>query len=236
MLFRRIAIIGLWLIGGSIAKTVKRIDPAVEVKATPTPVDELVQWADLVVISTPIDAVFEIAQRIGAVERTTPLIVIDVASVKTEITALFETLSNEKIEFLSTHPMAGKEVCGFENSTETLFEQAAWVLTPHCNNRMETVDAITKWIKEMGAQPKTLSAEKHDEHAALISHLPTLISDALFAFVSAQDPDALAIAGPGFRSMTRLAQGDARLLKEFKEHNGKNLETLMLQFVEYLRT
>lgn len=235
MLFRRIAIIGLGLIGGSIAKTVKRINPAVEIKATPTPLFELVQWADLAVIATPIDAVFEIAREIAGVDRAAPLIVIDVASVKTEIASLFEMVSNDKIEFLSTHPMAGKEASGYENSTEMLFEQAAWVLTPHRKNKKETIEMISKWIEEMGARPKILNAEKHDEQAALISHFPTLISDALLAFVNAQNPDALAIAGPGFRSMTRLAQGDTRLLKEFKEHNGKNLETLMHQFVEYIK-
>lgn len=241
MHYKKVGIIGLGLIGGSIAKrlkingcdvyTIKSKDTETAkkwVKKAFLKLDDLLQEIDLLVIATPLSQIIPIAKKIKAKR---PLLVIDVGSVKGQIANEFSKLTKGNLEFLATHPMAGSEKRGFKASEPDLFEGAPWIVTPHRKNKT----SIDAWIRSLGASPVTMSAKEHDEKMALISHLPTLISILLLQFVKTQDPKSIDIAGPGFKSMTRLAIGNPELIKDFFKMNIKNIQVVNHKWLKFIK-
>jgi prephenate dehydrogenase len=126
--------------------------------------------------------------------------------------------------------MAGTEKSGFDASEPDLFKGAPWIVVPHKKNKAD----LDAWIRLFGAKPILMNAADHDRKTALISHLPALISKALLDFVQKMDPECLQIAGPGFRSMTRLAKGNPELMKEISSFNKKNLETFWKEWIQFI--
>lgn len=238
-----VSIIGMGLIGGSIGKALKarsketqiasltREDEDLQQAVAEGIIDllfssweELIGWSDLIVLATPLSTLPSLAKTIASqCPKEKKLLVIDVGSVKREIVPLFEMLTEGDLEFLSTHPMAGKERWGFSTSDPTLFQGSCWILSPHAKNRVTTVEKIQQWVAQFGASSLLLSGEKHDEQTALISHLPALLSHLLFRFVKTVDPEALKLAGPGFHSMTRLAKDNLEMQKEIFSLNQEHL-------------
>lgn len=203
-----------------IAKAKKIID-----RVFPT-LDALVREVDLLIIATPLSTIIPIARKIKADH---PLLVIDVGSVKGPTVKEFEKLTKGRVEFLSTHPMAGTEKRGFDAADPDLFKKAAWIIVPHRKNKAK----LAAWIRLFGAKPVVMSADVHDQKMALISHLPALISKALWDFVQKEDPESAQIAGPGFRSMTRLARGNQQLMNEICQFNKKNLKAVWKEWVAF---
>jgi len=239
--FQKVGIIGLGLIGGSIAKalkakgyyvaTVKSKSPDVAKarkvidRVFPT-LNALIQEVDLLVLATPLSTIIPIAREIASDRR---LLVIDVGSVKGEIVREFERLTKGSVEFLSTHPMAGNEKSGFAASDPKLLEDAPWIIVPHAKNKTK----IASWIRMLGAKPLTMEADEHDRKTALVSHLPALISKTLWDFVQAKEPSSVKIAGPGFRSMTRLAHGNQQLMNEIEKANQIQIERLWKEWLDF---
>lgn len=247
MSFQRVGIIGLGLMGGSIAKTIRKKEAAVKIAAYDTQsletardsvdqmfasVEELANWANLVVIATPLTEVLSIAKQLVATGSSCT--VIDISSVKNSVIPALETLSTNRMELVSTHPMAGREISGFEASTPTLFEGAPWIIVPHQHNRAETLEAVAAWIQLIGARPVCLSCEEHDAQVALISHLPLMISQALLGFVQKEDSDAISIAGSGFQSMVRLAKTSETLSSELLEQNREMIALYWKKWMKHL--
>jgi prephenate dehydrogenase len=164
------------------------------------------------------------------------LVVIDVSSVKEEIVHIFAGLTNKSIEFVGTHPMAGKERGGFAHSEPTLFVNKPWIITPHHKNRSETLDAVNELILFCGAIPIVLNADTHDHQVALISHLPALLARSYFSFVSDTAPESLAVAGPGFKSFTRLAHDNSAMHAEIYRSNEKLIQHYLKLWLEHLTT
>ncbi len=225
-----IGIIGLGLMGGSIAKALKD-DVVVDAD-----LKQIVSKADLIILATPISTIVSIAQEIAALAQNKPLLVLDIASVKEEITARFEQLSNEKVEFISSHPMAGSEKSGYENSSETLFVGAPWVIVPHSKNTQRGLDEVEKLILRLGARPFRRQAKEHDEEAALVSHVPYVLSKAYLDFVRERRPDSLELAGPGFKSFTRLAQDNPVLRAEIERYNKDKMELFLKEWLMWMET
>ena len=253
--FSKIGIIGLGLIGGSIAKALQRKKGGVQIASLNRDCpdlqqafdqkivdlvfeswEELIAWSDLIILASPLATLPSLAEEIG---RCCPcdkqLLVIDVGSVKKEIIPLFEKWTNGKIEFLSTHPMAGKEKWGFSHSDADLFHHCSWIVSPHSKNQNATVKQVGALIESLGAHPAILSPDKHDAQVALISHLPALLSRLLLKFVETQDPEALKIAGPGFHSMTRLAKDNPRMQAEIARLNREELTYQFNQWLAFIR-
>jgi prephenate dehydrogenase len=250
-----ISVIGMGLIGGSIVKTWKKKKPHAKIGSLRADfadlqqaskegwVDqlfdswkELMAWSDLIILATPLSTIPDVALEMSRhCPENKPLLIIDIGSVKKEIVPTFEKLTKGNIEFLSTHPMAGKEKWGFANSDPDLFERRPWIVTPHGKNRDETVKQIGAWIKIMGADPIVLSLEEHDSQTALVSHLPALLSRLLAQFVEERDPDALKIAGPCFHSTTRVARDNPQLWAEINALNREKIHdhfAALLKFIE----
>lgn len=251
----QIGIIGLGLIGGSIAKALKKHVPNVVIgslerecgdlqAAVKSGVvdtlfsswEELIGWSQLIILASPLSTLslcaWEIAKRCP--ERKN-LIVIDVGSVKKAVFPCFETWTQGPLEFLSTHPMAGKEKWGFENSDADLFQERCWILSPHSKNKDSTLEMISRLVCALGGQPTAIDPKEHDEQVALISHFPALLSCLLLKFVETKNKESLKLAGPGFQSMTRLSHDNPQMQKEIATFNRDELRKLLKLFLEFIR-
>jgi prephenate dehydrogenase len=130
----------------------------------------------------------------------------DVGSVKGDISAAVASLGLTG-QFIGGHPMAGAESSGYENSSETLLENAYYILTATEDFPAETISIFDEFIQSLGALTMTMTPEKHDFATACISHLPHIIAASLVNFVKDADEDATmkTIAAGGFRDITRIA-------------------------------
>ncbi|MBI5346489.1 MAG: prephenate dehydrogenase/arogenate dehydrogenase family protein [Chlamydiae bacterium] len=217
--FKKILIIGLGLMGGSIEKCLKE-------KGIEVTLDEK-ENVDLAVIATPLSTIIPIAKKIKA-----PL-VIDIGSLKADITKAFEEMTSKNFEFVATHPMAGSEKQGYENSQADLFIGASWVITPHKKNSDKNLKKVEHFIELLGAKPLFMDPKIHDRRVALISQLPFTLSKMLFDFVNEKDPESLSMAGPGFKSMTRLKDDNPKMRKEMTLLNEKAFKEFLKEFYEY---
>lgn len=212
--FHNIGIIGVGLVGGALLEALKD-EHGVKLHPFPFPVDKktfdaLVKKCDLIIIATPLDQIIEIAKRI---QSNHSLVVMDVGSVKTTIAQEFEKLTSHTVDFIPTHPFA-----------TTSFQDRPWAIVPHPKNKKENVEKVQSFLHMMGARTVILTAQEHDEQAALISHIPAIIAREYLQFVKSISPQALKLAGPGFESFTRLAHDNPEMHRQIEEANRDNIE------------
>src|SRR5215472_16469768 len=202
MAFKQITIIGTGLIGGSLALALKAagfsgkivgcdrapvLDRARAMRAidlgTEDPI-EAVAGCDLIVLATPVGGIIDLIERVGPIVPPETLIT-DVGSTKKEILdrarAVFGDMAPQR--FLAGHPMAGKEHSGLENAESKLFLNAAWLLTPYPDQRLEqgNIREFCLLLERIGARPIRLDPAPHDRLCAWISHLPQMVSTAMAA-------------------------------------------------------
>ncbi len=218
---KRIGIVGLGLIGGSIALGVRHRWPGCEIlgadaSAGPRPdglLDTFVSMSeqrdplgglpecDLIVLAVPVGAIIRMAGPTLGVGR----VVTDVGSTKRRIAAAAASHANAR-NFVPGHPMTGAPRGGIENARADLFTGALWFICPD-GAASESVAKVRELIEGLGAEPRETSAEEHDRAVALVSHLPQLLASAMVR--SAGDTNAAQFAGPAFERMTRGAGGGA---------------------------
>lgn len=215
-----VAVLGLGLIGGSVALAARgaeaRVvgfdpDPATRAKALAVgALDEAVEdprralaSADVVVAAAPIAALAQ-SVRIALREAPAGALITDVGSTKR---ALMQELAAEPgvQRFIGGHPLAGSEQNGIEHARADLFHGAAWCLMP--SPASERVARLRKLVESFGARPVEIDPEPHDRLMARISHLPHVVANVLVAGAAGlQAPErALAATGPSFRDATRVA-------------------------------
>jgi prephenate dehydrogenase len=228
-----VAIVGLGLIGGSLARALTRagyrvlgVDkPGVRRRAraqgavaqTMATPEAAARRADVVVLAAPPRANLALLRRLAG--RASPgLVITDVGSVKGPICALARRLGLRG--FVGGHPVAGTEGRGFAAASPDLFRGRAWALTP-TPHRTRALSRVRALVRAVGGRPVTVSARDHDRALAFLSHLPQVVSFALLDAVR-RDPVAarhLGLAGPGFRDMTRLARSPRPLWREILGQN-----------------
>lgn len=219
----KIGVIGLGLIGGSIFKDLIRLGYDV-VGVSKSQNGEriyksydILKDCELVFVCVPMNKTLSVLEELEKYlnPKTT---VTDVCSLKR-----FVSEKKYSYNFIPSHPMAGTEHKGFENSFEGLFQGAKWVITKPVENDNDLICII----KQLGATPVFATPEEHDKAVALISHMPMLISQAIFK--TAQDNDtALEIASSGFRDMTRLAMSNTEMAHDMINMNSDNIEKALL--------
>jgi prephenate dehydrogenase len=243
----RVGIVGLGLIGGSLGLALRGLGSVLvrgvahdaagaaaaekrgAVHHASADLDELAD-CDIVVIATPIDQIAGVLERLPGVLRRGNLIT-DVASVKRPVLEWAGRLP-EPSRFLGGHPVAGKERSGLSESDAALFENEPWIFTPQDNQELGPFNEWVSAVKAIGARPHFLPAEAHDRQMAFLSHLAFTISSAYAQTVRPHaDPE---LGGPGFRSMTRLAQGDATLYEDIAAANRGPLVEAINQFADVL--
>ncbi len=221
----KIGVIGLGLIGGSIFKRLKLsgynvigISSSQVGKGIYSDYSNL-KVCDVIFVCTPMNAVC------GVLDKLTGIIPAD--TIVTDVSSLKEFVTKKKypFTFIPSHPMAGTEFSGYENSFPELFEGAKWVITPLDNSDTLPLEVL---IKSMGASPVYADPVEHDMAAAMISHTPMLLAQALFDTAS-KDDLALKLASSGFRDMTRLASSNPEMAIDMIKLNHKNIEQCLLK-------
>jgi prephenate dehydrogenase len=246
----RIAVIGLGLIGGSIAMAARQrldaevagtdTDPGAREaaladgtvdRACPTAA-EAVAGAQAAFVAVPVGA---LPDAVGAALEHAPrdCVVTDVGSTKRAIVAAYADS-----RFVGGHPMAGSEHSGLRHARGDLFENATWFLTPSAATSDALLERLRGLLEAIGAQPKTIDAESHDKLVAVLSHLPHVVANVLIA--QAQDTlpmglGALSSAGPSFRDATRVAGAPAEIWTDIYATNADMLAPAVEDMVARLR-
>ncbi|MBC8187168.1 MAG: prephenate dehydrogenase/arogenate dehydrogenase family protein [Proteobacteria bacterium] len=253
--FEKLAVLGLGLLGGSVAAAAKErglanevvgaarrqgpLDRALEagiVDAIASP-KEAVIGADFVVLGTPIGTMSSVLADV-AMNLEHGCIVTDVGSVKGTVVDLLPGLLPEGVRFVGSHPMAGSHLRGPDHARADLFEGASCVVTPReveseVDNETATRRVEVFW-QDLGARVTRRTPAAHDEDVAWVSHLPHLLSFAFAESLRAAPPDVGELAGSGFLDFTRIAQSDAELWGEILSLNSKALSGPINHFSESL--
>jgi prephenate dehydrogenase len=257
--FQHIVVVGVGLIGGSLAAALRALPDAPRVTgidrdesdlalalergviddAAPVEAfDPLLLTADLVIIATPPAAVSEWLELLGEVGYEG--VVTDVASTKAAIVADAERLLAPHATFIGGHPMAGSERSGVAAADPELFRGAYYVLTPVAGTAADAYRRLHQLVTSIGARVIALDAGAHDEAVAAISHVPHVAASALTNLAAQRadgGPDVLRLAAGGFKDMTRIAAGSpdlwAGICLDNSDAVARGLDELGTQLAEF---
>ncbi len=252
----RLAIIGLGLIGGSLGLALRKAGldgleivghdaewgvnararrrGAIDREARSAA--QAVEGAAAAVIATPIlqtrKVLEEIAPALGD-----GAVVTDTASTKRDVVRWAAELLPEEIDFVGGHPIAGKETPGLDAADADLFQGQPWAITPSVGASERGIKTIENLIALVGARPVLIDPEEHDSYLAAASHLPLVLSTALFSLLSNSQawPELAGLAGPGFRDTTRLASTNPDMSHDICLTNRENILHWIDRFSEELR-
>lgn len=245
-----ITIIGVGLIGGSIAAAVHRRQPGRRVVGCGRNADRLqqAQSAGLVdSVSTDIPAAVANSSLVIActpVSRIVPdllaaaaaapagAVLTDVGSVKACICEGLSELDSDAATFIGSHPLAGSEKTGFEHADSELFEGRVCVVTPEPETAAGPLQGLTEFWQSLGLEVVQLPAERHDRVLAESSHLPHAVAAAL---ANVLHPDHHRFAATGFRDTTRIAAGDPQLWVDILLENRTAVLSSLREFGDQLR-
>jgi len=239
--FECVAVIGLGLLGGSVAgaarergvaKRVVGISRGRENAATALAaglVDEAgcdiaagVAGADLVVLCTPVFAMAETLAR-AAPQLASGALVSDVGSVKAPLVETLPALLPPGVHYVGAHPMAGSHETGLRHARRDLFQGAACVLTPTAATPAAALARVHGFWAALGARIFERDPAQHDAEVAWVSHLPHALAFAYAASLAATPRGAFALLGSGFRDFTRIAASDPELWADILATNAKEL-------------
>ncbi len=238
MCFRRVAVFGVGLIGGSIAaglkkrgfkgrivgvgRSVARLQGAIDAGLIDEATDDPRRAAansDLLVFCTPVD---QIATGVKAAAAHCPpgTLITDGGSVKGRLVAALEGALPPAVRFIGSHPLAGSEKTGYEHANPDLFEKRLCVITPTESSPRDQVDRLAAFWQFLGMRVVEMSAAAHDAALAVTSHAPHVIAAALAALL--KEP-LRPFAASGFCDTTRIAAGDPDLWVAILEHNATDV-------------
>ena len=239
MLFEQMTIIGVGLIGGSLARAAREkglvsrfvgagrslgnLERALElgvVDRFETDHLEAVRDSDLVVVCTPVRSSVRVTEAILTAMAPGALLT-DVGSVKAPYVRAVEAMDLGDVKFLASHPVAGGEKTGVEASFSSLFEANQTILTPTQRTHPESIERLRALWEGVGANVEILDPETHDRVMADISHLPHLVAYAVMN--AALGGEALRHAASGFRDFSRIASSGAEMWREICEDNQEAL-------------
>lgn len=240
--FEDAAIIGLGLIGGSLARDLaargvrvraydideRHVQDAVRSGCVHESLDPSlagVSESDLIVVAVPVDSATEVLRQIAPLAARAKLIT-DVGSTKTRIVELAAELGLAS-RFVGSHPMAGDHRSGWGASRAGLVEGARVYVCPPADAPRCIVDLAAEWWSWLGARPVVMSAEVHDRKLAWTSHLPHMVSTALALALANADIERDDL-GPGGRDMTRLAGSSADVWTAIARDNAAAIDTALV--------
>jgi len=242
---RRLSIIGVGLLGGSIGLAVKSaampcrvvgyghrrstLDKALASGAIDEAADglaEAVKGADFVILCTPVGSFRQNLKDI-APALAEGAVVTDVGSTKRSVVRAAAELLPKHAKFVGSHPMAGSEKRGVDFARADLFAGARCILTPDASTDRDALASVESFWQALGMTTTRLSPDEHDRLVCDISHLPHALAASL---VSMQDDAALPLAGKGFLDATRIAGGDGALWRDIFLDNRDHLATSVNHF------
>ncbi len=236
ILFRRVTIIGVGLIGGSIGMCLRQkkltervvgitrrkngIEKLIESKAVDEATDDLAEGiarSELVIVATPVGAIVEqVKSLVPLVKPGT--IIMDVGSSKAEVVNTVEKILPRGIYFVGTHPLAGSQKSGVQHARADLFEKTVCVLTTTPKTHPTAFRKIREFWRSLGCEVKIVSPLDHDLILARTSHVPHIITMALVGLLESGDESFVA---SGFRDTTRIAGSDPQIWRDILLTNKK---------------
>jgi len=251
MKFKKIAIIGVGLIGGSIGMAIRknklasevmgigrspeRLKMALKLKAIDTwtmDIKEGVRDADIFVIATPVKQIPIIFKRALPFLKK-GCIVTDTGSTKGEIVKEIEKILPKNINFIGAHPIAGSELQSVRNAKKELFKDAFCVLTPIQKTNKSILGIIEHIWRKCGAEVIILSPDEHDKILSMTSHLPHMTAVLLmwvFSGFTASGKKLKSFMGGGFRDTTRIAASSAEIWTDIFDTNRKEILKRLAEF------
>ena len=232
-MINKITIIGVGLIGGSLAKAIKennlakvvfgfgrdlnRLEKAQKANVIDqfsTNLKDAINNSDIVIIATPVGSFKEILSEIKPF-LTSKIVISDVGSTKTNIASIVsQTLGDYSNYFIPAHPIAGKEKSGFEASESNLFNNRKVIITPLETSNSDSINIIKEMWEGTGADVDFMSPESHDELLGMTSHLPHMLAFSLVNYLISKNPSASIYAAGGFKDFSRIASGDAVMWRD----------------------
>jgi prephenate dehydrogenase len=235
-----ITLVGLGLIGGSIAKSIRKnvrvknlwavdIDEKTLKYAEKEKVIDKgftegkfpLENSDIIILSTYPKATLDFIIN-NSIHFKPEAIVTDTSGIKTSIIREIKNLLPEDVIFIGGHPMAGKELSGYENSDDKILKNCEYIITPENNTNKRALKILTKLIKSMGFKEiTTMTPENHDTKIAFTSQLPHIIACALMN--NKKLDDSTSGIGGSFKDMTRVAKINSNLWCELINDNKLNI-------------
>nr|WP_314459206.1 prephenate dehydrogenase [uncultured Clostridium sp.] len=249
-----IAFIGLGLIGGSIARGIKREAPETKIMAYMRTRSRLMKAKEDGIVDVILDGIGEELSECDFIFLCTPVeynadylikirpflkpgaIVTDVGSTKTDIHEAVIRLGMESW-FVGGHPMAGSEKTGYENSTDHLLENAYYIITPTANTTKEQTNRLVHIAEMIGSIPIVLDFHEHDFVTAAISHLPHIVASSLVNLVKDSDNQQglmKRLAAGGFKDITRIASSSPEMWEQICMTNHQNLSLILERYIASL--
>ena len=246
--FQKIGIVGLGLIGGSLAKAIRKRTDIAEIVAfdkdeaslqmameegviTASSKEDLsiLSGCDVVILCTPVDVIKNMQDDLRKLDIA---MITDVGSVKQPVVDAIR-LPN----FVGGHPMAGSERYGYACSNGSLFENALYVicLPEYSEVSANTLQKFENLIRAIGAFPMRMTAKEHDERVAAVSHLPHIVASSLSLLLANRDDGALSrMAAGGFRDITRIASSNAKLWAGITTNSKEALLPILDEYIDTL--
>jgi prephenate dehydrogenase len=241
--FAKVGIVGLGLIGGSIALAAREIWPsslvigvddkdvletAMRLHAIDVAADDLIVLAeaDVVILAAPVRQNLALLEQLDEYIGQ-PAVVTDTSSTKRAIVDAARLLP-PRFTFVGGHPLGGAARSGLQHARPDLFAGRPWLLTPTGDRDGEAVEKLSAFVRALRAEPRIVSVAAHDRLLAYLSHLPQLTASALMQVIGdAVGEDGLALAGRGLLDTTRLASSPAGIWKDIAATNADELRAAL---------
>lgn len=253
---KSILIIGLGMIGGSIARGLRKADPERLILACDKDqasldqairenvindsgtLEKMCPQADIVLIALPPLTTSELLPEI-ALHKNEDAVVTDVASAKSHVLSAATGIGEDFLrKFIPAHPIAGSERSGYDASIHDLFENRNVIITPQATNDPDAVAEINDMWRTLGASVLGMSSARHDEVLAATSHLPHLLAYAIVDVLVKQEQseDIFRYAAGGFADFSRLASSDAKMWSDIFIANADATEKVLDDYIQNLLT
>ena len=249
-IFERVAVVGLGLIGGSVALAARRAWPkglvigvddkevleramvqhAIDVAAADL---EVVSGANLVVLAAPVQENMRLLEELEQVIES-PAIITDVGSTKRDIVSCASRLP-DRFTFIGGHPLGGAPQSGIAYARPDLFVGRPWLFTPTSDSPDTAVDMLQQFVSTIGATPCVMTADEHDSLLAYLSHLPQLTASALMNVVGSNaGAEGLALTGRGLADTTRLASSPPTIWRDICATNSDEIRGALDALIQEL--
>lgn len=245
-----VAFVGMGLIGGSLARALKNADAAQEIIALDASkaalaealalgvIDAAADWADVaradvIVLSTPVDALFAVCRELAALPLKADVVLTDVGSTKSSVLeAVRQAFGSIPPWFVPGHPIAGRELSGVRASEADLFAGRKVILTTLPDTDARALGVVSRLWHAAGAMTTYMSIADHDEILGATSHLPHVLAYLLVDMLN-QDlhhEEIFSYAAGGFRDFTRIASSSPVMWRDVCVHNADVIAALLAQY------
>jgi len=254
--FKKITIIGVGLIGGSLGLALKENRPNFKIVGVDKPevikkaivrgaidegtvnLKEGIKGADVVIIATPVKTILNLLSQISPFLKKGCLVT-DTGSTKAQIIETANQVLTQDVHFIGGHPMAGSEKYGIDSADPHLFQNKNYILTPTKKSNLVALEKTFLLIKMIGAKKLMLDPLEHDRIVGAISHLSQIIAVSLTNVIGLlaqreNNNNYFKVVGQGFKDMTRIALSPCKIWEDICETNQETIVEMVQEFKKYL--